>query len=94
LKKNLGLATMAELQGKTFEIILVIERLCEVCEKPLDTKEKFLRNVRIETRWDFEKLLTRAGAHSRAEIDVENFKIYFYDRSFPGDVHPECIEKL
>ena len=90
----MGLATLAELQGKTFEIILVTERLCEICEKPLDTREKFLRNVRIGTRWDFEKVLTRAGAHSRAEIDVENLKVYFYDRSFPGDVHQECIEKL
>jgi len=53
-----------------------------------------MRNVWIETREDFEKLLIRAGTHSRAEIDAENFKIYFYDRSFPGDVHPECIEKL
>lgn len=94
LRKNLGLATLAELQGKTLETILVIERLCEVCEKPLDTQEKFLRNVPIETREDFEKLLVRAGAHSRAEIDMDNFKIYFYDRSFPGDVHSECIKKL
>ncbi len=90
----MGLATLAELQGKTFEIILVIESLCEVCERPLDTQEKFMRNVWIETREDFEKLLIRAGTHSRAEIDAENFKIYFYDRSFPGDVHPVCIEKL
>lgn len=90
----MGLATLAELQGKTFDIILVIESLCEVCEKPLDTQEKFLRNVQTETREDFKKLLIRGGAHSHAEIDVKNFKIYFYDRSFPGDVHPECIEQL
>jgi hypothetical protein len=39
-------------------------------------------------------LLDRARAHDRAEIDVENGKVYFYDHDFPGDVHPECIEKL
>ena len=92
--KKLGLATLAELQGKNFDIILIIERLCEICEKPLDTQEKFLRKVRTETREDFEKLLIRGGAHGHAEIDVENMKIYFFDRSFPGDVHPDCIEKL
>ena len=89
--KNLGLATLSELQGKNFDIIIVIERLCEICEKPLVTQEKFLRNVRTETREDFEKLLIRGGAHSRAEIDVENCEIYFIDQSFPGDVHPECM---
>jgi len=94
LRKNLALATLAELRGKKFEIISVIERLCEVCQQPLDKQQKFLRNVQIETRDDFENLLIRAGAHSNAQIDIENFKIYFYDRNFPGDVHQECIEQL
>ena len=94
MKKNLGLITLGEVQGKTFEVILVTEKLCEVCEKPLTIDEKTLRKIQIETQEDFEKLLLRAGAHSHAKIDVENLKIYFYDRNFPGDVHPECIENL
>jgi hypothetical protein len=94
LRKSLGLIAFPDVKGKMFEIILVTEKLCEICEKTLSIQEKSLRKVTIETRDDFEKLLLRAGVHHHAEIDLENLKIYFYDRSFPGDVHPECIEKF
>ena len=83
-----------EMQGKTFEIIHVVEMLCEVCERQLGKKEKSLRTIQIMTEEDYRNLLERASAHERAEIDVENCKIYFYDHDFPGDVHAECIEKL
>lgn len=91
MRKSLGLVAFEEVKGKTFEIILVTEKLCEICEKTLNIQEKFTRKISIETKDDFEKLLLRAGVHHRAEIDLENFKIYFYDRNFPGDVHPECV---
>jgi hypothetical protein len=68
--------------------------LCEVCEKPLGTKEKFLRKIQILSGEDYQNLLNRAAVHDRAEVEVETGKIYFYDHDFPGDVHPECIEKL
>ena len=94
LKKNLSEAKFEELKGKSFEIIRVVEMLCEVCEKPLSKKEKFLRKTLILSKEDFQNLLNRAAVHDRAEVDVEKGKIYFYDHDFPGDVHPECIEKL
>jgi hypothetical protein len=87
-------AKFEELKGKNFEIILVVEMLCEVCEKPLGTKEKFLRKIQILSGEDYQNLLNRAAVHDRAEVEVETGKIYFYDHDFPGDVHPECIEKL
>jgi hypothetical protein len=94
LKKNLSETKFDELKGKSFEIIRVVEMLCEVCEKPLSKKENFLRKTLISNKGDFQNLLNRAAVHDRAEVDIEKGKIYFYDHDFPGDVHPECIEKL
>ena len=94
MKKSLSKAKFEELKGKSFEIISVVEMLCEVCRKPLGTKEKFLRKIQILGEEDFQNLLNRAAVHDRAEVEVEKGKIYFYDHDFPGDVHPECIERL
>lgn len=94
MKRDLSGVKFEELKGKSFELILIVEMLCEVCEKPLRTREKFLRKTQILSKEDYENLLNRATVHDRVEVDVENSKIYFYDHDFPGDVHPECIEKL
>jgi len=94
LKKSLSEVKFEELKGKGFELILVVEMLCELCEKPLDARKKFLRKIQILSREDHQNILNRARVHDRAEVDIEDGKIYFYDRDFPGDIHPECIEKL
>ena len=94
LKKSLSEVKFEELKNKSFKIILVVEMLCEVCEKSLGAKEKFLRKIQISSREDYLNLLNRASVHDRGEVDVENDRIYFYDHDFPGDVHPECIMKL
>jgi hypothetical protein len=94
LKKNLSEVKFEDLEGKGFELIRVTEMLCEVCEKPLSSKTKFLRRIQFSSKDDYQNLLNRSSVHDRAEIDVEKGKIYFYDHDFPGDVHPECIEKL
>ena len=94
MRKNLTEVTFEELKGKTFEVIRVVELLCEVCQKPLNVKEKLLRKIELASNEDYLNLLDRARVHDRAEVDVENFRIYFYDHDFPGDIHTECIEKL
>jgi hypothetical protein len=94
LTKNLTEAKFEELDGKSFELIRVVEMLCEVCGKPLSKRETIMRRIQIARREDFQNLLDRAKVHDRAEVDVDNGKIYFYDHDFPGDVHPECVEKL
>jgi hypothetical protein len=94
LKKNLSEVKSEDLMGKTFEVIHVVEMLCEVCEKPLSVKEKFLREIQMSSEKDYGDFLNRAAVHDRVEVDVENGKIYLYDHDFPGDVHPECVEKL
>ena len=92
--KNLSEIRFEELKGKSFELLLVVELLCEVCEKPMDARKKFASKILVLSREDYENLLNRANVHDRAEVDLENAKIYFYDHDFPGDVHPECIERL
>jgi len=94
LKKSLSEVKFEELKGKSFESILVVEMLCEVCEKSLAAREKFLKRIQILSREDYLNLLNRAAVHDRVEVDFETGRIYFYDHDFPGDVHPECIEKL
>jgi len=94
LKKSLSEVKFEEFKGKSFELILVVEMLCEVCEKPLGIREKLLTKTQISRKEDYQNLLNRATVHDRVEVDVEKGKIYFYDHDFPGDVHPECIEKL
>ena len=94
MKKSLSEVKFEDLKGKSFEVIRVVEMLCEVCEKPLSVKEKFLRKIQISSEKDYRDLLNRVAVHDRVEVDVENGKIYLYDHDFPGDVHPECIEKL
>ena len=94
LKKSLSEVKFEELRNKSFELILVVGMLCEVCEKSLGAKEKSLRRIQILSREDYLNLSNKASVHDCAEVDVENGKIYFYDHDFPGDVHPGCIEKL
>lgn len=92
--KRLSEAKLEELKDKNFEVIRAVEMLCEVCQKPMGVKEKVLRRIRILGKGDYERLMNRAAVHDRAEVDLENSRIYFYDHDFPGDIHPECIEKL
>jgi len=72
----------------------MVEMLCEVCQKPLSTKSKFLRKIQISTKEDYINFLNRASIHDHVEIDIEKYKIYLYDHDFPGDIHPKCIEKM
>jgi len=86
-------AEFEELRDKRFRLFLLVEMLCEVCEKPLDTRKNPVGEVLISNREDHEKLLKRAGVHDRAEVDLEKREVYFYDHDFPGDVHPQCLER-
>lgn len=94
MRKALGIAKFEEMKNKTFEVVRVTERLCEFCDGIMDIKEQVLRAIQISNRNDYENLLTRSKAYDRAEVDLEDSKIYFYDHDYPGDVHPSCVEKL
>lgn len=92
--KKLDETRFEQFLDKKFVLIRTVEMLCEVCRKPLRTREEILRQFRIANREDYENFLNRARIHDRVEVDFENGKIYLYDHDFPGDIHPECIEKL
>ncbi len=94
MKKSLLETYFNEMKGRTFEIVTVTEMLCEVCQKPLSTKVKMGRSIKVETEEDYEKLIRRSAAHDRAEVDLQNCKIFFYDHDFPGDIHEKCLETL
>lgn len=92
MKKALLTVKFEEMEKRTFEVTLVTEKLCEICDKTMDTKERVVRTVHISDRRDYDNLLRRAKVYDRAEVDIENKKIYFYDHDYPGDVHPSCVE--
>lgn len=94
MKKALATVKFEEMQNKIFKVSLITERLCELCDGVMDTRERALRTIRVLNREDYENLLTRSKAYDRAEVDLEDSKIYFYDHDYPGDVHPSCVEKL
>ena len=94
MRRSLSEVKFEELKDKSFELIRVVELLCEVCQKPLGAKEKFSREIQISSKEDYQNFLRRATVHDRVEVDFESGKIYLYDHDFPGDIHPECIEKL
>ena len=94
MKKALQTVKFKEMENKIFEVTLITERLCEICDRVIDTREKVMETVHISDRRDYDNLLMRAKIYDRAEVDIENNKIYFRNHDYPGDVHPSCIEKL
>lgn len=83
-----------EMKDKTFTLIRVVEKLCEVCDKPFRTDEKIEKTVQVTDYESYANLLTRQRAHDRVEVDLDDDKIYVYHHDYPGDIHKECIEKL
>ena len=94
LKRALQTVKFKEMENKTFEVTLITERLCEICDKPIDTKEKVMKTIHISDRRDYDNLLMRTKIYDRAEVDIENNKIYFHTHDYLGDVHPSCIKNL
>ena len=94
MKKALQTVKFKEMENKTFEVTLVTKRLCEICDRAIDTREKVMKTMHISDQRDYDNLLTRAKIYDRAEVDIENNTIYYYNHDYPGDVHPSCIEKL
>ena len=94
MKKALQSMKFKEMENKTFEVMLRTERLCEICDRVIDIREKMMRTIRISDRRDYDNLLMRVKVYDRAEADIENNKIYVYNHDYPGDVHPNCIENL
>ena len=93
MKKTLEMVKFEEMQNKTFRVVQVIEKLCELCRKPLGTKERMVRTLKIYSHKDYGNFLIRARVHDRVEVDLEKNEIRLFDHDFPGDVHSGCVEK-
>jgi hypothetical protein len=94
MRRPLSAVAFEQMKDKTFTEVSVVEKLCEVCDKPLRSEEKPLKTIQISDYNSYSNLLTRQRAHDRVEVDLEESKIYLYNHDYPGEVHPGCIEKL
>jgi hypothetical protein len=93
MRRPLLLVKFEEMKNKSFEVVLVVHKLCEFCDKPISTEERTARTINISDVNDYNNLFVRARAHDRVEVNVESGKIYFYDHDYPGDAHPQCVEE-
>lgn len=94
LRQPLATVKFEEMKDKTFTMIRVVDKLCEVCDKPMRAEETTVKTIRVSNYDEYSKLLIRAKAHDRVEVDLSENRIYLHDHDYPGDVHPSCIEKL
>jgi len=93
LKKDLETVKFEEMRNKTFGVVRVVEKLCELCGKPLYTEERRIKAIQISSYRDYDNLMVRARAHDYVKVDLERFEIYLFDHDYPGDVHPACVEE-
>lgn len=94
MKRPLLQVKFEEMKNKSFQVVLVVHKLCEFCDKPLHIEERTTRTIKISDLDDYNNLFVRARAHDRVEVNVESGKIYFYDHDYPGDAHPKCVENF
>ena len=57
MKKALQTVKFKEMEKKTFEVRLITERLCEICDRVIDTKRKAMKTIHISDRTDYDSLL-------------------------------------
>ena len=90
---NIRETSFPQMKGRTFEIVNVVDNLCEFCRQPVSTDETRAKTVTIFTYSDHHSLVSRAAAHDRVEVDFEKSRIYIFDHAFPCVFHPECLSR-
>ncbi len=83
-----------DLKDRSFKVVRVTLKLCEVCDGVINVEERMLRDIKVSNPREYRNLLIRFKPYDRVEIDVEEARIYLFDHDYPGDVHPECLEKM
>ena len=94
LRKELSEAKFDEMKSRRFEVVRVTERLCEVCSRAINIEEHVLREVYVSDETDYANLLARSRIYDRAEVDLQEGKIYLHDHDYRGEAHPRCLESL
>jgi hypothetical protein len=90
---NIRDTSFPQMKGRRFEIVKVIDNLCEFCWQPVSTDEAKGEVTTISTFNDHHSLLARAAAHDRVEVDFEESRIYVHDHAYPCVFHPECLRR-
>ena len=90
---NIRETSFPQMKGRTFEIVNVLDNLCEFCRQPVSTDETRGKAITVSSYSDHHSLLARAAAHDRVEVDLEDSRIYIFDHAFPCVFHPECLNR-
>jgi hypothetical protein len=90
---NVRETNFPQMKGRTFEIVHVIDNLCEFCRQPVSTEQARGKAITISTYNDHHSLVSRAAAHDRVEVDLGENRLYVFDHAYPCVFHPECLRK-
>jgi len=90
---NVRETSFVQMKGRTFEVVKVVDNLCEFCRQPVSTDEAGGKVITISTYNDHHSLLAKSAAHDRVEVDLEGNRIYIFDHAYPCVFHPECLTK-
>lgn len=93
MRINIRDTSFPQMKGRRFEIVKVIDNLCEFCRQPVSTDEAKGEVITISTYNDHHSLLSRAAAHDRVEVDLQENRIYVFDHAYPCTFHPECLKR-
>lgn len=93
MRINIRDTSFPQMKGRTFEIVRVMDNLCEFCRQPVSTDEAKEKVITISTYNDHHSLLSRAAAHDRVEVDLQENRIYVFDHAYPCTFHPECLKR-
>lgn len=93
MRINIRDTSFPQMKGRRFEIVKVIDNLCEFCRQPVSTDEAKGEVITISTYNDHHSLLSRAAAHDRVEVDFQENRIYVFDHAYPCTFHPECLKR-
>jgi hypothetical protein len=90
---NIRETSFSQMKGRTFEMVKLVDNLCEFCGQPVSIDEVKTGIITISTFNDHHSLLSRAAAHDRVEVDLEENRIYLFDHTFPCIFHDECLKR-
>jgi len=90
---NIRETSFPQMKGRTFEMVKVVDNLCEFCRQPVSTDEAKGGVITLFTYNDHHSLLSRAAAHDRVEVDLQENRIYLFDHAFPCVFHHECLKR-
>ena len=93
MRVNVRDTTFPQMKGRTLETVRIVDNLCEFCRQPVTSDQVRGKALTISTYDDHHNILSRAAAHDRVEVDLEENTVYVYDHAYPCVFHQECLRK-